>query len=47
MRIDKKSKKDNNYNQETPIREKDKKSWPQDLPIKNFRPKETLEREKK
>ncbi len=46
MRIDKKSKKENNYNQEESPAVK-KKNWPQDLPIKTFRPTEKTKEEKK
>ncbi len=46
MRIDKKSKKDNNYNQPGTENEK-KKNWPQDLPIKTFKPTEKTREEKK
>ena len=45
MRINKKEKKDNNYNQ--PGTEKSKKTWPQDLPIKTFRPVERTKEEKR
>lgn len=47
MRIDKKSKKENNYNQEVTVTEKSKKNWPEDLPIKTFRPGEKERAEKK
>lgn len=47
MRIDKKTKKENHYNEAEHTEEvKKKKAWPQDLPIKTFRPVEPTERTK-